>query len=880
MSLRQEADIQRILDEFEKNGPKECAAALEETLREYGDGEEAEQQKILLRILIDPHLNRYPGQLRDSLVKLDYVEDPKPFDEWLYDEYYSGDLHHELWKSWQSELDKVCTLSNKVTEWYVTGCIGGGKTFASLVAQLYRGPYICSCLRCPQLFFGIAKDSEIVFGLFNAIKDNAARVDFAQLRRFVQASRWFATKCPATVTQSDCIIEWKSKTMMLKIGSSEMHALGANLFSYLIDEVNFMKTPECRDENEHQAYKIYHHTVRRMKSRFQQFGVCPGLACVVSSRASTSSFLEVLMEKNKGMPGTHVTDFSQWEAKPRNTFSEHIFRVAVGNKYRKSEVLDVVLTGGTPDTKVWRVDPTQAKEGPPGQAMLHVPVDFYFDFLRDIDGSLRDIGGVPTLAVNPLIQRTESVWECIDPKRRHPFLKEEHTLSLDDPESSLVNCVNWREIGKIVQGTWQPKHFPGLPRFAHVDLGLTGDCAAIAVGCCYDAYSLTKTDLLTGQPTEDFMPKVWVDFMIRIRPVKGEQIDLGKITTFLINLRNYGFWLQRVTFDGFASHTSIQTILKANILPLRTMMRRKAGDEVVKIDSYVLSVDKDDKAYCSLRDLLFQGAISYYHYQPFIDEVLALEHSIKKTDGGVIKGKVDHPAKGCFVGETRIPLLNGSLPTIAELEGKSVWVYSSDSNGRIVPGLAQVRKTKEVTNLVDVVLDTGAVVRCTPDHLFRLRNGSYVEASLLRPGIDRLMPLVRGVVIRDVLPVVLSTPVAVYDLSVDGWSNFALACGVFVHNSKDVSDAVCGMVWGIVTSKAYAPAHPVRDGIGDIPDNNIETQLADNLMEGVVGAHDAKIRALIPPPQVTLPARSVRGRKIATRTDWQASIPGFNRHRP
>lgn len=734
------SDCRRLCDEFEKNGSGACKEALDETLAEYGNDEEA---KIFLRVMLEPELNRYPGEMRDSLVHLDFVENPKSFSEWLSDEYFSGDLKYELWPSWQQELSHVCTVSNRVTEWYVTGCIGGGKTFASLVAQLYRGPYICSCLRCPQLYFGIAKDSEIVFGLFNALKDNAARVDFSQLARFVRASRWFSTKCPAIITQSDCIIQWPSKNLMLKIGSNEMHALGANLFSYLIDEVNFMRTPECREANEHQAYKIYHHTVRRMKSRFQQYGICPGLACVVSSRASASSFLEDLMRKNKDVPGTYVTDYSQWEAKPRKTFSEHIFRVAVGNKYRKSEVLDTVITGGSPDTKLWRVDPTIAKESPPGQNMIYVPVDFYHDFLRDIDGSLRDIAGVPTLAVSPLIQRTESVWECIDPKRKHPFMKEEHTLSLDDSEASLINFMNWRELGKIVMGVWQPLHFPGLPRFAHVDLGLTGDCAAFAVGCCYDSYILTKTDLITGQPTEDFMPKVWVDFMLRIRPVHGEQIDLGKITTFLINLRNYGFWLQRVTFDGFASHMAIQTILKANILPTRTTMKKKAGDELVKTDSYVVSVDRDDKPYTNLRDMLFQGAVSFYHYQPFIDEVLALEHSVKKTDGGVIKGKVDHSPKG----------------------------------------------------------------------------------------------------------------------------------------SKDISDAVAGMCWGITTSRAFTPATPVKEGVGDLPDKNIERQLADDLMSGVVGTHDAKIRALIPPPQSTPPARSYRGRKIVTKKDWMQDV-GFNRHKP
>jgi hypothetical protein len=51
--------------------------------------------------------------------------------------------------------------------------------------------------------------------------------------------------------------------------------------------------------------------------------------------------------------------------------------------------------------------------------------------------------------------------------------------------------------------------------------------------------------------------------------------------------------------------------------------------------------------------------------------------------------------------------------------------------------------TKEVVDLVDVVLDSGAVERCTPEHLWMLRNGTYKAAKDLRPGIDRLMPINR-----------------------------------------------------------------------------------------------------------------------------------------
>ncbi len=92
-------------------------------------------------------------------------------------------------------------------------------------------------------------------------------------------------------------------------------------------------------------------------------------------------------------------------------------------------------------------------------------------------------------------------------------------------------------------------------------------------------------------------------------------------------------------------------------------------------------------------------------------------------------GKLDHPRTGCFVGDTRIPLLDGTMPTIAELEGKENWVYSCTPEGHIVPGKSRGRITKYTDELVDIVLDNGYIARCTPDHKWMLRNGEYKQAQ-------------------------------------------------------------------------------------------------------------------------------------------------------
>jgi DNA gyrase subunit A len=91
---------------------------------------------------------------------------------------------------------------------------------------------------------------------------------------------------------------------------------------------------------------------------------------------------------------------------------------------------------------------------------------------------------------------------------------------------------------------------------------------------------------------------------------------------------------------------------------------------------------------------------------------------------------------GCFTGDTRIKLLDGTEPTLAELAerppSETFDVYSVDSTGRIVVGEGRhARVTRRAAQLVELTFDDGTAVRCTPDHLFMLRDGSYRPAQEL-----------------------------------------------------------------------------------------------------------------------------------------------------
>lgn len=98
----------------------------------------------------------------------------------------------------------------------------------------------------------------------------------------------------------------------------------------------------------------------------------------------------------------------------------------------------------------------------------------------------------------------------------------------------------------------------------------------------------------------------------------------------------------------------------------------------------------------------------------------------------------------CFTGDTKVKSLDGNSYSFNELvdnDVKTLWTYSIDKNGNVVPALAKnIRKIKETNKLVKITLDNGKVIKCTLDHKFMLPDLSYEEAQNLKVG-QSLMPI-------------------------------------------------------------------------------------------------------------------------------------------
>jgi deoxycytidine triphosphate deaminase/intein/homing endonuclease len=104
----------------------------------------------------------------------------------------------------------------------------------------------------------------------------------------------------------------------------------------------------------------------------------------------------------------------------------------------------------------------------------------------------------------------------------------------------------------------------------------------------------------------------------------------------------------------------------------------------------------------------------------------------------------------CFRGDTRVALVDGTAATLEEMarraeDGEMLWGYSLGAYGRIIVTLLDAPRYIGRDALLELTLDNGEAVHCTPDHGFILRDGREAQAADLRPG-DSLMPLYRQVV--------------------------------------------------------------------------------------------------------------------------------------
>lgn len=211
---------------------------------------------------------------------------------------------------------------------------------------------------------------------------------------------------------------------------------------------------------------------------------------------------------------------------------------------------------------------------------LKVPVEFESEFRRNPEKARRDLAAQPGSAFQGyFVDMTPLQHSCRD-HLTHP---------LD-------------ERGRLAPGFVPHSR---EPRFIHVDLGLRRDACGLA---------------MAHVRHDQTLPVVVVELMHQIRAPRGGEVDLAQVRELILTLRDRGFPIGQVSYDGWQSADSQQ------------ILRRK-GLRVATV-----SVDRDLGAYETLKEVAREGRLEMYAYKPLLDECRRLE---------LFKGvKVDHPPGG------------------------------------------------------------------------------------------------------------------------------------------------------------------------------------------------------------------------------------------
>lgn len=474
--------------------------------------------------------------------------------------------------------------SGKYVECVLTGAIGVAKTTLALYTQAYQ-TYLLSCMKDMHRTFDLDSSSEIVIVFQSINKQAATDVDYRRLRDMIGNAPYFAEKFPYDKNR-ETDMRFPRNVWIKPVAGHDQAAIGQNVIGGILDEINFAAVVErskmATDGGTYnQAKQNYQAIARRRESRFMQQGELPGMLCLVSSRKYPGQFTDEKEDEAKRNPRIYIYDKRIWELRPER-FCGTKFRVFLGDLSRKPRVL-------RDDEEV------HAQEA---ALVMEIPIEFKHQFAEQLTGSIRDIAGIATQAMNPFMQNTDAISEA--------FSKVKSIASRPEVDFFLTKPLIY------------PKRFINLehPRFAHLDLAMTRDACGLAIGHCPGFKPVKRGEMV------EVLPVIQYDLLLAIRAPRGGEIEFSKIRELLYTLRRLGLPIKWVSADNkMMSNDMLQILHQHNFT---------VGWK---------SMDTDTEGYDVLKQALYDR------------RVLAPEHALAQRELVRLEidpatNKIDHPTSG------------------------------------------------------------------------------------------------------------------------------------------------------------------------------------------------------------------------------------------
>lgn len=584
--------------------------------------------------------------------------------------------------------------------------IGIGKSTEAVIIGLYE-LYRMMCLKDPAVYYGIMSTDTISFAVINITLEASHGVAWDKLQNLIQSSEWFMARGRmAGQNNPEWVPDTKYKIDLI-CGSQPRHFIGKALFWCFMDEISFQPNQSVERQKE-KATELVSSATARMQSRFMNKRGNPTILVMASSKRTEQSFLETWIENKKKNESktTIIVDEPQWVVRDDKK-SDKTFKVAIGNKFLPSEVLP-------PD--VSEDECVYYRER--GFRLIDVPINYYENFIDDIDIALTDIAGISTTSTSSYISG-ERITQCKTESIHNPFTKD--IIEVGDGLDDNAQIWDWFDLSKVDPAMKKK------PLYMHLDLSLSGDKSGIGG-------TWIKGLKISGEGDNKAKELYYqLAFIVSIKAPRGHQVSFEKIRNFIYWLKQQGFNIKGISSDTFARSGVEQDLLAKGY-----------HYEILSVDR--VGTDRVQEQYAYLKNCLYEKRILLPRHgiNLLTEELVGLERNNNS-------GKIDHSPSSinCFTGDTKVSLLDGRELSFIELvkeyeEGKENWVYTVNENTLYIePKL--IKKawcSGHNAKLLEITLDNGEKIRCTPEHRFMLRNGSYVQANELLEN-DSLMPLYR-----------------------------------------------------------------------------------------------------------------------------------------
>ena len=569
----------------------------------------SEKEKELALQILNQFSKSGKSELYNNLLYEDYKEIPVDIITFIKDPNYLGKAWHlsdgtcKLFPYWENKLkelfpDNVTTNYNTFIE---SGARGLGKSEIAVTCSLYL-MHRLMCLKDPYTFLNLKPTEQVAFAFMNITEALAIDIGVTKFQNTVQASPWFMERGTMSGTKQKI---WNPPNFInIIIGSQSRHVIGQAIYFAFFDEISFIANQDIEIQKK-RALDLIDTAIGGMKTRFTNKGKNPTLLALASSKRSEKSFLEEhIKRKNEtDKDNTLIVDEPVWNVRPPSEYSGKRFYVAQGNRFLVSEVLPL-------ETK--QEDLIKWVER--GYRIIETPIEYYANFLENIDRALCDFAGISSSELTTYISGPRLMM-CKRESLHNPFSKE--VIEVGNAKEDTAQYYHFFDLTKI------DPMMKSRPMYIHLDMSISGDKTGIA-----GVWIKGKKPPVEGQPASREL-YYQLAFSVSIKAPKGYQISFEKNRQFIYWLREQGFNIKGVSSDTFQSADLAQQLQAKNY-----EYSSISVDRVDKTENSYLC-----KPYHYFKNTIYEERIELFTCELLTQELVCLERNSNT-------GKVDHPPNG------------------------------------------------------------------------------------------------------------------------------------------------------------------------------------------------------------------------------------------